>query len=417
VVNGVLDETALQSAPQVLSTAALANASVATQSFSSPIRAMFWADQAGQALAGYATYGTVLSLCIATQVFNVSFDVVVYKRLGGGIVKLRSESFVSNQLDQTFRLQIDTGAAPEVFGGTVLYGSVMYAGSPPDFQDDRFNRVETPMVAMDIVPYIRSIMRAKGWQVGASCQDRWLDGPYSPGKSKTDVVAQDILKMQWAMGFGYISRVIEGGFVAITASDQSIGFRDVIKRRIKDQVRNGLIRLPAGDGETVAFGTKAADLELDGDGHNFPRFNRYWIHQIPYQGDTIGLNVLTPTVTIPAVDDFLAAVANCTFRFIALGQITKTGTDHKVSVTEIGAYILDSFDFDGDQDLGYWNVKTNDVGRTSVGGGAGGTPVSNASYRDWRQRTGRGMDFTNFSDILSRQANIVFQASQAEVAP
>jgi hypothetical protein len=265
---------------------------------------------------------------------------------------------------------------------------------------------------MDIVPYIRTIMRAKGWQVGATCQDRWLDGPFSPGKTKYDVVIQDILKMQWAIGFGYIKRLVDGGFIYITAPDRSSAFRDVIKRRIKDQVRNALFKLPATDGETIAFGTKAADLEIDGDGHNFPRFNRYWIHQIPYQGFNVSLSV-----DIPSVDDFLAAVANCTFRFIALGQIAKTGTTYKVAVTEIGAYFFDDFDFSDEQDLGYWNVKTNDVGRTFIGGGSEGTPVSNATYRAWRQRNGRGMDYTNFSDILFRPTNIVFEASQAEITP
>src|SRR5262249_46424464 len=231
----------------------------------------------------------------------------------------------------------------------------------------------------DIVPYIRVIMHAKGWQVGAACQDRWLGGASIPAKN--DAVAQDILKMQWAIGFSHISRLVEQGFNTITSSDQSVALRDILKERIKAQVQNGLVRLPAADGETDAFGTKAQDLEIDKDGHYLPRFNRYWLHEISFKALNVSTVGAVPTVTISPLDDFLAAVANCTIRYIALGQITKTGKTFKVSVTELGAYILDDFHFKGDQHLGYWNVKTNNVGLTSIGGGLGSTAVSNATYR------------------------------------
>jgi len=210
-----------------------------------------------------------------------------------------------------------------VYGDTRLEGRVFYSGTPPDYQDHTFHGVDTPSLSMDIVPYVRSIMRAKGWTVGAACQDRWFNAPYTPGQSAKNSVVQDILKMQWATGFSYIARVVENGFTTIAWSDRAVAFRDIIKGRIKDMVRNGLLVLPVKDGDTVAFGTKAPDLETDKDGHNFPQFNRYFIHSIPYS--TLGISLQDNVVNLPYLDDFLAAVANCTFRFIALGRISRTG--------------------------------------------------------------------------------------------
>jgi len=78
---------------------------------------------------------------------------------------------------------------------------------------------------------------------------------------------------------------------------------------------------------------------------------------------------------------------------------------------------MDDFHFDGDQDLGYWNAKTNDVARTWVGSDVGSTRVSNASFRAWQQRNMRGGDYTNFSDILSRQVGFEFPSMLAELEP
>lgn len=421
-MNDVLNEAALQSAPQVLSTAALSNSSKATQSYASPISAMFWADQSGAPLAGTADYGSVVSLCAVSQVFGVSIDLAVFRRFRGGVIPIAKTSFVSNQVDQTFRLDVDSRANPNVYGGTLLEGTVTYSGAPPDFQDDSIHQVDTPALSMDIVPYVRTIMRVNGWTVGAACQDRWFSAPYAPGKTAADLVVQDILKMQWATGFSYIARVVENGFTTISSSDLAIAIRDKergIKDRIKDQVRNGIVALPANDGDTVAFGTKVPDLETDKQGHNFPRFNRYFIYEFEYKLVEISL---LGGVRVPSLDDFAAAVANCTFRFIALGQITKTGDSYKVSVTELGAYLLDSFDFnEKQQPLGYWNAKTNEVFLPYIGDISGSpgaaTEVSNASYRAWRQRNARGTDYTNFSDILSREVSFAFPATQAELAP
>src|SRR5262249_18293394 len=97
-MDDVVNESALQNESRVLSVAPLANSSVATQSLSTPIKAMYWIDAQGQTLAGYATYGSSVSLCITTQVFNISIDVkiVVRHQRGGTYQSMMRASFPIN---------------------------------------------------------------------------------------------------------------------------------------------------------------------------------------------------------------------------------------------------------------------------------------------------------------------------------
>ncbi|MFF2912879.1 DUF6402 family protein, partial [Paenibacillus sp. NPDC057934] len=328
-----------------------------------------------------------------------SYDVFV--STGGGYAQLASTEFTTNQTNQVVQLPpIDTRTNPNVFGSTLLEARVAFRGSPPDYVDGSVHVANAPALRMDITPSIRTIMRANGWTVGAACQDRWFALPYTAGKEPTDTVVLDILKMDWATGFSDVRKSVDAGFNLI----EVLPDRVKIKERIKAQVRARQVVLPT-PGHSANFGTKASSLEVDGQGHNFPRFNRYWILEQSYAPYLLPL------------DDFTAAVARCTVRYIALGQITNTGAGgYTVSVTELGAYILDSFDFkDEEQELGYWSVKTNDVARTSLG--TNYTRVTNATYRAWRQRNSRGVDYTNFSDILSRKANLTFPATPAELTP
>jgi hypothetical protein len=71
------------------------------------------------------------------------------------------------------------------------------------------------------------------------------------------------------------------------------------------------------------------------------------------------------------------------------------------TVTELGVYVRDSYDFnddaDGDdQDLGRWDPDTNTVGRTFL---SGGTPVHNSDFRRWRDTNKHGGDYLIFSDV------------------
>lgn len=64
-------------------------------------------------------------------------------------------------------------------------------------------------------------------------------------------------------------------------------------------------------------------------------------------------------------------------------------------VTSVGVYVRDSYDFVDEQSLGYWNSRTNYAGRNFLKG----DKVSNASFRDYAKKTGKGADFLVYSYI------------------
>lgn len=63
---------------------------------------------------------------------------------------------------------------------------------------------------------------------------------------------------------------------------------------------------------------------------------------------------------------------------------------YELTIEQVGIYIRDSYDFNGFQILGPWEIRDH-APRTCV--------VTNGDFRDWRQANGRGGDFLLFSDI------------------
>jgi hypothetical protein len=60
-------------------------------------------------------------------------------------------------------------------------------------------------------------------------------------------------------------------------------------------------------------------------------------------------------------------------------------SDLTMTVDEVGVYVKDSFDFEGDQFLGFWGYRD--------------TPYNNSDFREWRMANHAGGDFLVFSDI------------------
>lgn len=68
-----------------------------------------------------------------------------------------------------------------------------------------------------------------------------------------------------------------------------------------------------------------------------------------------------------------------------------------MTITNVGAYMRDSYDFNGDQPLGCWNVCTNKVEEGFFCSGS--AAVTNGDFRDWRTANGKGGDFVVYSDV------------------
>jgi hypothetical protein len=114
-----------------------------------------------------------------------------------------------------------------------------------------------------------------------------------------------------------------------------------------------------------------------------------------------------------------------TFRVVVAGTVRPAdrrkpgdGDDvgHQVSINDVGIYIRDSYDFEGDQFLGYWDTgstylrpwgavdspqaaKRMKYGKVSLSYFQGGERIENADFRKWRMQTGKGGDFLVFSNL------------------
>jgi len=108
------------------------------------------------------------------------------------------------------------------------------------------------------------------------------------------------------------------------------------------------------------------------------------------------------------LDDLYGALGNFALRVVVQGSVqpgagpsvvphprpSATSGVYTVSIEQVGIYVLDSYDFDNDQWLGFWS-------RTGVsrGPGLGRELVTNGDFRTWRTRQGRGGDYYVFSDL------------------
>lgn len=213
---------------------------------------------------------------------------------------------------------------------------------------------------------IPGIMRSKGWANGARLLEIWFSRPnaIAPeyGQPDTSTIRMDT----WALTFQRARQVYDQLF------RERIWANPPAQREIASMLqRKGLI------GRTLqSFGNLSQPVQLlDADYVNYR---------------TVGLFDL---------DDMTAALGRFTFRVVVVGTITpETGSpiSHRVTITNVGVYIRDSFDFNGNQFLGYWDDSDNSVSMVNF---LSGDAVSNADFRSWRSTHGRGGDFLVFSDV------------------
>lgn len=97
------------------------------------------------------------------------------------------------------------------------------------------------------------------------------------------------------------------------------------------------------------------------------------------------------------LDDMAAALGNFVFNVVIAGHVSSDKVSgYKVEISEVGVYVKDSYDFNGDQFLGFWDDSDNTV---SLWNPLSGTSVSNQDFRNWRAINGKGGDFRVYSDV------------------
>jgi hypothetical protein len=232
---------------------------------------------------------------------------------------------------------------------------------------------------------IPGFMRLKGWHNGARLMERWMGLPANdrPASGTPDI--ETVVMRTWVLTFERAKKVYD----------------QILRERIwsNEAARKELVKILKRQGKLTAQKTPFGNLrrrvpEIDRDYVNFRTVGSVW----------------------DSLDDMFAALGKFTFRVAVAGYTdpiipppppSKDGgakpdagpppapKEWNVVIEQAGIYCVDSYDFNGDQSLGYWNFEKGDVGKTPMSG----DEVTNRHYRDWRQRTGRGGDFMVFSTL------------------
>jgi len=118
------------------------------------------------------------------------------------------------------------------------------------------------------------------------------------------------------------------------------------------------------------------------------------------------------------VDDMFAALGNFDFRVSVPGSVSPRGSSpttapgpagagrspaasgHDVFIERVGIYVMDSYDFNNEQPLGFWNKTGFSRFPTLTH-----EPITNYDFRNWRSQNAHGGDFIVFSDMKVLQRN------------
>jgi hypothetical protein len=243
------------------------------------------------------------------------------------------------------------------------------------------------------VPKIEDIMKARGLEVGARFQRRWRDGEYnrisgkqSEGKGTAGPLAIETISIDWVLGFERGARLFDDiKHPSVFLSEKA---RKLLQRRI----------------ETVYSQTTGTDVDYGSFPDGLPR-ERLYINHVAldaYDGYSAG------------IDDLAAALGRFAMFVVPLASARLEDKDVVVTIPEIGIYVRDSFDFEGDQALGRWKPPDKvemtklgeDPSRDMHGDMRRLCPdewvyMSNWIYRLYREDSAMGEDFLVYSDIKS----------------
>jgi hypothetical protein len=242
-------------------------------------------------------------------------------------------------------------------------------------------------------------MRVENWQVGARLMDKWLAAPayqmpdaVKRGRVPAPRQAIDTgsVTLAWALR---VPRVAAAHSTLL--STWSTGER---RARSIEQIVAQFRRWIATGGVDVRRPFRFGDLS----------------RPVPEVDQRCAINrEIVTSNWHGTVDDFYAAFGNALVRLAVSGLVTPVDGGWRIVVDQVGTYLRDSYDFNGDQPLGSWG--RSGFSRVAVLAaeiavdareaesfwrrGVSYFTVSNGSFRRFRTRTGRGGDYMIFSDL------------------
>jgi hypothetical protein len=251
-----------------------------------------------------------------------------------------------------------------------------------------------PCMTLDkLLPKLPAIMRHKCWINGAILMEKWFRQARNtiPEHGAHDVTT---IKMDWVLSYARARVVYD------EAVKERVWVNPAAQEEIKDLIKNTNTLPPRLLGSKQVFGGVRAASE--------PRvMQKFHDSQIQYREFK---------QSTAALDDLYAALGDFSFYFVVEGIIECISTKprYRVTIDKVGVYVMDSYDFNDDsptrpsQPLGMWNCKRHDAQKWPE---LDYHYVDNASFREWRNKYGRGMggDYLVFSDIKVIKTNDRFE--------
>ena len=259
--------------------------------------------------------------------------------------------------------------------GEPLSGIQMIGNTPGplgtgDWADPNLQTSE-PIYLAQTIPFnltlLPAVMRARGYNTGAYMMERWFSG-YPNDKPLNGIVETTTVKMDWVLGFARARSVYD------EMIRQKIWCNPPAQQVIIERLK--------------AHGKFTDKFETFGDfSRPAPTMEKH---------DYINSRPMVTDKLLDPIDDLFATLGSFEMRMVAKGTVQPKGNGkYRITIKEVGVFVRDSYDFNTNQTLGYWDVNTNSVGKTSLSG----TEVTNAHFRAWRQANNKGCDFLIFSDV------------------
>ena len=217
-------------------------------------------------------------------------------------------------------------------------------------------------------------MQQKGWQQAAALMKKWFSRPASVKPNYSQPPDLDTVKMEWLLKTSSVARNVYDNLVR-----DKIWANRPAQQAIAAQLRRKGVLLRGG-----RFG----NLDLSVDKLHPDHINHRPVDYPNFSSDPDGV---------------FAAFHDFAFYVTVGGEVApiENTSAWRVSITEIGVYAMDSFDFEGVQPLGWWDDSNDSfsVHPFHPDPSSSFELITNRSFRNWRSEKKKGGDFLVFSDL------------------
>jgi hypothetical protein len=222
---------------------------------------------------------------------------------------------------------------------------------------------------------IPGIMRSRGWTQGAQLMDKWFNGP---PLSKPFYVSPDLttITIAWVLGFARARTVYD------KMVNDKVWSNDNAKQVMADNFRKlGILKAYIKQSTKFPFNLTSLSAQ-----------------------DQHGLHTNHGKVGGYDLDGLTAALGHFSIYVTPLvGEIVPEGIGYLINVQKVAFHVMDSYDFEGSQYLGTWDVKDKSVSNTpplpydsNLGPDLA---VFNVDFKEWRMANRKGGDFQVYSDV------------------